>query len=362
MKLTVQFKTALLYTGLIFTMLCCSNAARSQVRMRGTLFLIDNTGNSILLDGNLTVYDNQYSNAVDGYDIWKFSNFGENMGLLRDAANLVIERRSRVLSSDTTFFRLWNLQQRHYRMQIITENMQQDNFSAVLRDSYLGTDTPVSLNDTTDLDFFVTTQAGSYASNRFSFIYSSANLISLPVTFTAITAVRQADGVLISWQVENEAGVIKYQVEKSTDGSIFRMLNEISAAASGTGRAYRLTDKQANETTAFYRVKAVSNGGQLEYSSIARINTNKAEETVSIYPNPVRNRVMNIKLDGSTAAEYKLTIVHFDGVQQVLPSIYSGAGQYNGTVVLPASLAPGIYQLRILTPKGKAITKTFSVL
>ncbi len=361
MKFITRFKMSFLCAGLVFLIFICGGKAQSQVRMRGNLFLIDDNA-SILLDGNMTNYDNQYSNNVDGNDIYKLSTFGENIGMLRGTANLVIERRSLIAASDTTFFRLWNLQQKHYQVQIITENLQQNNLSAFLRDQYLGTDTPVGLNDTTGVDFYVTSQPGSYAQNRFTLIYKTIVVTALPVTFTGIQAAQQSNTTQVSWQVENETGIEKYVVEKSLDGTTFMGLNEISATHAGITNAYISVDKQQEKNTVFYRVKAVSRDGKLQYSSVAGINAGDISAGIIIYPNPVQNKLLQIQFNLPEAGQYKMSIVHANGTEQPLCLLKVDAGNFIKTEKLPANIAAGIYQLRIITATGKLTVKTILVL
>lgn len=360
MQFIIPRKISFLYTGLIFSMFILGTEAHAQIRMRGNLFVVNNSG-SILLDGNMTNYDNQFSNNVDGNDIWKLSNFAENLGIVRTSANLVIERRSLIALSDTTYFRIWNLQQRHYRLQVIAENLQQNNLYAFLRDHYLGIDAPVSLNDTTDVDFFVTSQPGSYAQNRFSLIYKTSVSI-LPVTFTGINAVRQLNAVQINWQVENETGIEKYVVEKSLDAVSFKNLTEVSSAQTSVKNTYGAMDKQPENSMLFYRIKAVGLDGKLQYSSIAKVNTGIHVQTITIYPNPVQDKLLHIQGNFAETGQYRLSIVYSNGVQQALPSFKADAGYLNKTLQLPVNLPGGIYQLRMVSPAGKLISIKMMVL
>jgi hypothetical protein len=360
MQFIIPRKISFLYTGLIFSIFILVSGASAQVRMRGNLLLV-NTGGSILLDGNMTNYDNQYSNNVDGNDIWKLSNFAENLGVLRGTANLVIERRSLISLSDTTYFRIWNLQQRHYRFQVIAENLQQNNLYAFLRDQYLGIDSPVSLNDTTDVDFFVTSQPGSYAPNRFILIYKTSVSI-LPVTFTGIHAVRQLNAAQINWQVENETGIEKYVVEKSLDGLSFKKLTEVSSAHTSVKNAYAALDQQPENGMLFYRIKAVGLDGKVEYSSIVRVQIGLSLETISVFPNPVQNKLLHLQAHFTETGKYQMSIVHSNGILQALPSFITDAGYVNKTLQLPAILPAGIYQLRMVSPGGKLISKNIMVL
>ncbi|MEI9934431.1 MAG: hypothetical protein WDM71_06170 [Ferruginibacter sp.] len=53
--------------------------------------LIDSTAK--VADGNVIVFDNAYSDSVDGNDALKLFNSGENLGILRSNKTLVIEAR-----------------------------------------------------------------------------------------------------------------------------------------------------------------------------------------------------------------------------------------------------------------------------
>jgi hypothetical protein len=139
----------------------------SQENMRANLYAVPATGSAILMDGNFTNYDNIYSNAVDWDDAWKMTNPGENFGIYRENVNLVVERRQEIGLTDTTFFKMWNMQQRSYQLQIITSNMSDPQLRASVIDSYLNTTIAVELNDTTFIPFTVTADAGSSSSVAF---------------------------------------------------------------------------------------------------------------------------------------------------------------------------------------------------
>ena len=62
-----------------------------------------------LTDGNTTVYDSAFSNAVDNDDVTKQSNFGENFAIFRDSFSLALEARMPIPNADTIFFKMWNM-------------------------------------------------------------------------------------------------------------------------------------------------------------------------------------------------------------------------------------------------------------
>jgi len=223
MKFFTQPLTVFKHIGLSLILIASfSQFSQSQVRMRANLFIVEYNG-ATLLDGNMTNYDNIYSNAVDGNDIWKMTNFGENFGILRSSANLVAERRSLIVNRDTTFFRMWNMHVRNYRIQVIAENLHQSNLLGYVHDNYLNQNNPINLNDTTHIDFAVSNIPGSYAPDRFQLIYADLSFGPLPVTFTGIQAQRKNKEIWITWNVEQEISMEKYIVEVAPDAVNFNV-------------------------------------------------------------------------------------------------------------------------------------------
>ncbi len=161
-----------------FTLLLCLQiifipTGFSQIKreIRSYLYLVNTDGSSILYDGTLTAYDDSYSNNIDERDAKKMANFTENFGMLRTPVTLVIERRHTIKLNDTIFYKMWQMQQRTYRLEFVSKNMDYPGMSGILEDNYLKTTTPVDLNGTTPLIFTVTENEASSSSNRFLFIH-----------------------------------------------------------------------------------------------------------------------------------------------------------------------------------------------
>ncbi len=364
MKIFTQPLAACARISLILILLInIFNPVQCQVRMRANLFIVDNNS-ATLMDGNMTNYSNQYSNAVDGNDIWKMSNFGENFGVLRSAANLVIERRSLITISDTTYFRMWNVQARNYRIQVIAENLQQNNLIGFVRDKYLNQDIAIDLNDTTNVDFTVNAEAGSYAQNRFQLIYANLNTINgpLPVSFTGIHAERKNNYVHVLWTVQNEISIEKYIVEYSADGIIFKAQQEVLSSGNANIKNYAVADAQPENCQHFYRVKAIGTGEKIQYSTIVRTGAAANTGSINVYPNPVVNKTIQLQMDISLAGIYQLSITRNNGLNEPLVTLKLAAGQHRRVINLPANTAAGIYRLQLITPHKKMLVKTITVL
>ncbi len=352
-----------MYVSMILICLTQTHSSLAQIRMRANLHIVDANG-ATLLDGNMTNYSATYSNAIDGYDIWKMSNFGENFGILRTTANLVIERRSLIGTSDTTYFRMWNMQQRNYRIQVIAENLHNQDLLGFVRDSYLNQDYPIDLNDTTDIDFTVNTHAGSKAANRFKLIYADRNIIlaPLPVNFTGLYASRKSQNIHLSFSVDNEINLQQYLVQHSADGRLFKDIAAIQPSSIAGSKTYQTVDVQTATATHFYRIKGISLGGKEQFSAIARVSAASNQADIQVYPNPISGRSMQLELNNTVSGTHQLVAIGNNGQKFVLPQLKIAGTQQIQTLQLPAQMPPGIYRLQVTTPDASVLVKTIIVL
>src|SRR5664279_1839868 len=116
--------------------IACGTAGTEIIR--SNLYHVETDGTTNLLDGDLTQYDASYSNAVDGMDARKMSNFSENIGMLRGTSTLVIERRHTIDNADTIFYKMWNIRHEEtYQLEFIASNLDHPGLLGYLEDSYL---------------------------------------------------------------------------------------------------------------------------------------------------------------------------------------------------------------------------------
>jgi len=301
-------------------------------------------GTPTLIDGNLTIYHNAYSNAVDWNDAQKLSNFGENFGIIRSSTTLVIERRQVIGISDTSIFMMWNMQQRPYQLQLNLQNLNHPNLFAKLVDNYLGSSTEVCTNGITAYNFQVNADPASAHINRFSLVYYTNTTSTIPVDITGIDASRKDNRVIVNWNVANEISIDHYAVEKSMNGVDFYEIEKINPLNNGLAKEYQATDPAPQNGKLFYRIKALSQSGKIQYSEIAAVNSGLRHGSVEVYPNPVVNKTIQLKLDQMEAGEVEISLVNSEGKIFNLPKtrVVSGSSRISLTV---SDLSPGIYQL-----------------
>src|SRR5690242_15091509 len=191
------------------------NNPSSTELMRMNLYIDNADGSSTWVDGAVTQYGADYSDAIDGNDGRKMTNPGVNVCILRDNINLVVERRQLIVYTDTTFFKMWGLQKRTYEMRFVAQNLEQPGLSALLEDNYLHTSTPVLLNDTTHVNIEINNDAGSYAPDRFRLIYETESPVAPVVHYKALNDFPGQGAIMLNWVAESEINSNQYFVERS---------------------------------------------------------------------------------------------------------------------------------------------------
>ena len=350
--------------GSIFSFfLLTAITVNAQESMRANLYVVDASG-ATLVDGNLTNYNNIYSNDVDINDAWKMTNPGMNFGILRSSTNLVVERRRIYDVSDTTFFRMWNMPQYHYRIKFMLKNLDHPGMFGFVKDNYTNTETAIALNDTTYYDFFVNANPSSGSEMRFKLIYGPIISGTGPVNvnITGIQAHRKGQDIFVEWNVVNEENIESYTIEHSGDARNFNSLKQVSAINTPIAKSYNYVDARASESTNYYRIKATSIGGKIQYSPIAKINAVTQKAEITVYPNPVTNKITQLQFSNQPAGKYNLVLLHSNGVQQPLTTLQIDEGESSRSLHLPQTIVPGVYQLQIIGPDKVRTVRSIQVL
>jgi hypothetical protein len=146
--------------------------------------------NKILVDGALTLYGDNYNNAIDFGDKHKLVNLSENVGFLRNGIKYAIEQRKTIDEVDTLFIHLANVKIGKYSWDFTLKNMPTNGRTAFLIDKHLNSRTALNSNAEQAYDFEITNAAASYANDRFLIVLKQpkqAPVIAAEITPTAST-------------------------------------------------------------------------------------------------------------------------------------------------------------------------------
>ena len=306
-----------------------------------------------MLDGITAQYDENFSNAIDGYDIHKMHTLGEEVSLKSAESIIVIERRAMIDRQDTLHLNMLRMRAQSYQWEINSSNMDYPGRTGFLIDRYLNTSTPLDLAGTTTVNFNVANIAGSYAADRFIIVFNQSELGPLPVHITTITASRKADKTIdVAWKVEDDMNMSNYELQRSADGNQFTTVHTRTALVNnGTSAEYKHNDAMPLASDNFYRIKANSLSRQVQYSAIVKVAAQKETPSISVYPNPVEGGLMQLRFSGQAAGRYQVQLSNTAGQVLYKTILNLTSATQSQQLVIPAE-TKGAAQLKITAPDG----------
>lgn len=313
------------------------------------------TSDGVIADGNIVVFDTGLSNDVDYNDATKILNDGENLGLINDQSILAVEGRALIAQGDTIFYYLKNLRQQSYQLRFTPVNMDQQ-IMAILIDRFTNSQMPVSLNNKSYIDFTVTSDPLSQSTGRFILVFKQLDIV--PVSFISISANRISDkSVHVKWEVDNETGISIYDIERSANGRNFSQLGILQPTVNNGGTAsYSFIDHAALQSDIFYRIKAKSESGLIQYSKMVKVSQVKIDGSIRVFPNPVVDGNMHLNIQGMPEGVYAARIINSAG-QVVFSKHFTIQAQVQ-TMNFSVQLSHGQYHLEIITPEGGKILQS----
>ena len=320
------------------------------------LYLQNDNGSSSLADGNLIQFDNHFNAGVDMQDAIKLSNVYETIGLANGTTSLAINRRPILASRDTIFLNFSRNRQRKYQFEFVAGKIQRDNLAGFLEDQYLKKLTPLNMDGITKVDFEVSSNPLSAASNRFRVLFNPS------VSFNKINAAVKDGDIAIEWEVSDEYNIKSYDIERSRNGVSYTKLD--SSLAFGNGKklvSYSWLDREPLPGYYYYRIRSLSNNGVVGYSKVVKVKMNRSTNDLYVSPNPVTENNIQIQMNKMPPGVYRVRLVSTIG--QVLGNyqITHVKNMSKETIHLANRLAPGIYQLEITYSTNKVKKITISV-
>lgn len=315
----------------------------------------------ILADGNVVAFDHAFTNDFNADDAIKLNNATENFAIKNYDRSLALDARKPVSRTDTVFYTFNNFRTQAYTLAIAPEHMDNVGATAYFVDKFNRSSTPVSLSDSTFIHFDITSDPASSAADRFYIVFKQ--LAPVPVTITSISANRVNDGTAaIQWKTAGELNIDHYELEKSADGRHFESIQSVPAAVNnGTAYTYNKTDNSPFDGNSFYRVKVIGQANAIQYSNVASLAALNQQQGISIYPNPVKEKTIQVYFDKQEAGNYQVQLHNTSG--QV---VYRGTVHVSGIHdVKPVDVGKGItrgnYQLNIISFAGKKYTASLFI-
>jgi hypothetical protein len=205
--------------------------------------------------------------------------------------------------------------------------------------------------------------SGNYVSSfsPFSLGTTSATENPLPVVFANVKAFEKNNGVQIEWSNLTEKDVASYTIERSTNGSDYSAIGTQLPISNQNDKAdYSAFDANPVQGVNYYRIKAEETSGKIVYSKVLSVSLGNASKGITIYPNPVRDNHITIKMSNLKRGQYTVRIINAAGQDVHRMMINNQGSTLTQTINLPASVKAGIYNMLVIGNEYRE-TKTFIV-
>jgi hypothetical protein len=109
----------------------------------------------------------------------------------------------------------------------------------------------------------------------------------LPIELTSFEAKSDEDKVNLQWTTASEKNNQSFTIEKTADGENFEIVAVIPGAGNvNSQRSYSHTDNKPYQGLSYYRLKQSDFSGDITYSKLVAVYSDKEIEDLLIYPNP----------------------------------------------------------------------------
>jgi hypothetical protein len=311
------------------------------------------SGYTALMDGAREDIGPQYCNCLDDDDAYKLLNGGENVGFERDGALLSVERHYTINDKDTFYLTIVNMRMLNYLWQIHTDNLDQTGLKGWLIDSFTNTTTQLAMNGATNVNFSVNSTPGSYAAHRFNIVFTPATVMA--VTFTSVKAFQKNGDIEVEWQAQNEQNLKIYEVQVSSDGTNYESAYTVQANNLPISN-YSWLDVTPYKGYHYFRIRSTDLNGKVVYSKVVTVLMPDGNSTISVYPNPIQNQIINLQLISQPAGNYGIRLINKLGQVIISKQINHAGGTGTESIPLNKYVAKGIYQLEITKTDGSIVT------
>ncbi|MFZ4772066.1 MAG: T9SS type A sorting domain-containing protein, partial [Ferruginibacter sp.] len=166
---------------------------------------------------------------------------------------------------------------------------------------------------------------------------------TLPVLFSKFETKCTNTGTLISWATAQEGNSSRFEIERSSNGTVWTNIGTVAAAGnSSSDRNYQQVD--LNGGVALYRIKQIDKDGQFIYTGVEKTNCLVKNITSLIYPVPAYD-VLNVVIKSDRSVRTQLMVYDMQGklVKNIDAPVIAGNNTFKINLI---GLASGDYMLR----------------
>lgn len=194
--------------------------------------------------------------------------------------------------------------------------------------------------------------AGCTDSQQIAFNVQSCIMTVLATSRVRFTGERQGGNMVLQWQMDKDASVDHFIVERSANGIRFDALQNLSSDQA-SGNIYKVTDHKLLPGVSYYRLKIVHIDGLVTYSSIVRCMTRQVQKP-EVYPTLITPGASLLVIYPAAAQRSYVQIISIDGKLQFTRQLPAGTTY---TSIDVSTLAPGPYLVAVTYNGIKTVVK-----
>lgn len=162
--------------------------------------------------------------------------------------------------------------------------------------------------------------------------------------------------VKLNWRTVNEVNNKQFVIERSSTGVNFKAMDSVEGKNLSLENFYSVIDKNPFTGYNYYRLKQVDIDGKFSYSNVVTVNlTSKITAAVSVYPNPVKERLtLDITTNDEVRGDIRILDVFGRSIMSANTIFIKGSQQKDFDV---SALSNGTYFAVIRIRDEKIVTR-----
>ncbi|TZF83261.1 T9SS type A sorting domain-containing protein [Pedobacter sp. BS3] len=159
----------------------------------------------------------------------------------------------------------------------------------------------------------------------------------LPLSLTKFEAHKQGRQAVLRWETSAETNTDVFEIERSTDGKEFKIIDQVKAAGNSTvTRQYTYIDQVPMAGNNYYRLKMKDQDGDFTYSMARAVEFSL--ENIKIYPNPFKRKLFIARSGQFDTAGTPIKIINAAGVEVMSHDLTKQGVEEVNVSNLPAGL------------------------
>lgn len=139
---------------------------------------------------------------------------------------------------------------------------------------------------------------------------STTKEVALPVTISSFDVKNTSRGNVASLTLTDKKSVNSVVLESSNDGTSFISVGNMN---SSSDNLYTITDATGYNNNVYYRAKVIMVTGEIQYSAIVKISSQRSVSAYSILENPVHGKIQVMVPASESGASVSFTIFDLSG-------------------------------------------------